>query len=88
METANFISHVVTTAVKKYLPANEKRTCLIIKNNSAQILYIGSKADDKTGNMYPLAAAGVYTNEHNQGEVYLACDANTADTRIEEDACE
>jgi hypothetical protein len=87
METAHISQATVTTAVKRYLPANEKRTAILIKNNGAEILYLGTKADDKIGNMMPIAASGgSYSNEHNQGEIWLAAAANTTDVRIEEDA--
>ena len=88
METANHGQKLVTTAVEKLLGANEKRTAILIKNNGAVVLYIGSKPTDKIANMMPIAAAGTYTNEHNQGEIYVAAASDTIDLRFEEDACE
>ena len=87
METANHGQKTVTTAVELLLGANEKRAAILIKNNGSVVLYIGSKPTDTIAKMMPIAAAGTYTNEHNQGELYVAAASSTIDLRFEEDSC-
>jgi len=87
METAHIGQKYIGTSIVKLLDANEKRTAILIKNNSANIVYVCRGPDDTTSTGMPIAAAGTYSNEHNQGEIWLVASGADSDVRYEEDAC-